>query len=783
MANYYFDKYMAVETYGLTLESSQYEQPSGGKINGHTGYSINEYGNPVGNGIYKTIYPGYSGETVYNTYSNKLYKYTNGVPDQVRFELYIYTMAFTGYKIGSLVQSNVIAEANAYPANDRHSDGYWYIRRNIVNTAPTMPGAFTQPTGTLEIGDSKAVTWGSSGDAESNLSKYVLEASINGGGWTVIAQPTSPTFTYAVPTATSVKFRVKAVDSNGLESAYRDSALLTVAKPMYYWSKYNVKKPYIISETPKSDAWFGSNTIGYSGMFFDTTTGFFTVSGYGSHPWTTVVYVPSGGVNNVSADKLVAMDANGMRKMTTLTGVIGPDAQGTLVQSNITATEGAYPTNGKHTDGFWYVRGSRVSQSIAPPGGFTTPAPNTTLLPKQALTLAFVASTAPSISVYEVEHRYNGGAWAIVGTHSNALTRPFTVTIDKALQNVEFRVRAKNTSNVYSDYVYSEAFTIQHNAAPTMTLSTTDSRTLYENDTYGIIGTATDTDSGNVVTVMYQIDGGEKRAILTHISTGAAIPFNLTLIFKGGMLYNGAEAVTPVLVEGGQHTLRVWAEDNQGGAPAEQTRVFYVVPNRPASLTINTFPSATDLINTDIITIGGSVADPDNGEITVKYKIANGSYTNVYTGTGGPFTFQLSLSALAPGANTITIQATDAYGAVTSKTLQIKKEDNVQPLKTAVVRYKLTPPNGTAKGALVWVEREVGDLVVSAEISMGASGSAENFVAMTKSATAFVSEGIEEDEFIFDAGTPKENIILKLTMTRTSTTSDKGITLISGVLS
>lgn len=29
------------------------------------------------------------------------------------------------------------------------------------------------------------------------------------------------------------------MDSGGLESAYRDSALLTVSKPMYYWSKYN----------------------------------------------------------------------------------------------------------------------------------------------------------------------------------------------------------------------------------------------------------------------------------------------------------------------------------------------------------------------------------------------------------------------------------------------------------------------------------------------------------------------------------------------------------------
>lgn len=51
-----------------------------------------------------------------------------------------------------------------------------YVEREEKNTAPTIPGAFTQPTGTLETGDAKVVSWGASSDAESNLSKYVLEA-------------------------------------------------------------------------------------------------------------------------------------------------------------------------------------------------------------------------------------------------------------------------------------------------------------------------------------------------------------------------------------------------------------------------------------------------------------------------------------------------------------------------------------------------------------------------------------------------------------------------------
>lgn len=131
------------------------------------------------------------------------------------------------------------------------------------------------------------------------------------------------------------------------------------------------------------------------------------------------------------------------------------------------------------------------------------------------------------------------------------------------------------------------------NSNPTVTLTTADNRTLYENDTYNISGSATDTDSGNVVMVKYQINGGTIRTIATQVSTGAAVPFNRVLTFKAGVLYDGATAVTGNLAEGTQHVLTVWAEDDRGGKSAEQTRTFYVVP----------FPNLTVKVNGEIKTI------------------------------------------------------------------------------------------------------------------------------------------------------------------------------------
>lgn len=326
-------------------------------------------------------------------------------------------------------------------------------------------------------------------------------------------------------------------------------------------------------------------------------------------------------------------------------------------------------------------------------------------------------------------------------------------------------------------------YDILFNLPPALTLSTSSDRTLYESDTYGISGTAQDPDSGDVVMIKYKINNGTARTIASPVSTGAEFPFNRSLTFKEGKLFDGATAVTSALAEGTQHVLTVWAEDDKGGKSAEQTRTFYVVPNRPPKLTVDPITPKTDMIDSDSFEIKGTVNNPDANGVKVHYKIGNSAFNEVYTseGAGGEFSFRVTLSQLTVGPNSLSVRATDHFGAVDTKTITITKAGNVIPLKTAVTRYKMLPPNGTAKGILLWIEREVGDLVVDARISMTAAGEPEHFVPMTKNKTAFVSEGIEEDEYLLDAGADKSNIILEITQKRTSTASEKGITKITGV--
>ncbi|MEK4026282.1 hypothetical protein [Sporosarcina sp. FSL W7-1283] len=666
--------------------------------------------------------------------------------------------------------ATLVAENGTYPANDYHTDGYWYVRGTLANTAPTTPGAFTQPTGTLEIGDAKVFSVGASSDAEGNLSKYIWEAAINGGSFAKVGETSTPSFTYTIPTATSLKMRVKAADSGGLESGYRESAQFTVTKPMYYWSKYHKGAENYVDFEYKEETSVrnGYSSFRVEGIYFYTAGTYLYSSDI-----SIGMYVYSSGSGSTFVDRFQkiseAKSAHSIGRVKTR------DIRGALIQSDINAIEGTYPVNGVHSDGYWYVRGSRVSQSIAPPSAFTAPAINAVLEPKQALTLAFGASTAPSISTYEVQSRYNNGAWQNVGTHTNALTRAFTVTTDKSLTTVEFRVRAKNTSGVYSDYVYSEAFTIQHNKIPTLTLETENNKTLYEKDTFTIKGSAIEPDVGDVLIVYYRLNGGTARGIETKLSDGSAIPFNEQLLFQSGRLYKGETEITGKLTEGTAHTLEVWAADNQGGESEIERRIFYVVPNRPPSLTIDPIEYQSDLINVDKVTVTGESYDPDGNDVVVRYRINNGINVEIHNGPARPFSFDISLSKLKDGENSIVVEVADTYDFKASETIVLTKDKKLTPLTSSTMRYTIKPPAGSAKSIALWILRDPNNSV-KAEISMTNGTEPEDFKPMELDSSGPADNYIN-DLFKYESDSPAEHIAIKL-----SWTGDKPIIQVSGAL-
>lgn len=98
-----------------------------------------------------------------------------------------------------------------------------------ANTAPSTPGSISVPSSIMG-GTNISISWAKSSDAESNFAGYKVERSTNGGSsWSQIYQGTATSTTNNVAFGTtSVMYRVKAYNTEGLESGWRTSSQVTV---------------------------------------------------------------------------------------------------------------------------------------------------------------------------------------------------------------------------------------------------------------------------------------------------------------------------------------------------------------------------------------------------------------------------------------------------------------------------------------------------------------------------------------------------------------------------
>ena len=98
-----------------------------------------------------------------------------------------------------------------------------------TNTEPSTPWNISVPSSIMG-GTNISISWAKSSDAESNLAGYKVERSTDGGwSWSRIYQGTATSTTDSIAFGTtSVMYRVKAYDTEGLESGWRTSSRVTV---------------------------------------------------------------------------------------------------------------------------------------------------------------------------------------------------------------------------------------------------------------------------------------------------------------------------------------------------------------------------------------------------------------------------------------------------------------------------------------------------------------------------------------------------------------------------
>lgn len=828
MAQFYYDKYTTTsrKVVKSTYVGTAYV------TNGYPSYNIvNDLFYHTG--TYEYNYPGSlpAGRSVYET--------ANGSGTIMRYD-FVNANDVVSYRLelvpeptkGSLVQSNIAAEDGTYPANGQHTDGFWYVKGAAVGPLP--PDVIINQPYTTSAPPSKKIV------ILSNKWEVSVVRDISSGGYFFYVdkkdgqrfQPLCRLFDAAMGIY-DIAMVAKGTDvhviyGHGDTTIYHNKInVLTVTNTNVFASnRTTIHSGQINVSTP-------SLTID-------------RVSGYLHASWSTrhadlpnsfnVYYAKSTSSGSSWTTPLRITGRN-------ITGLHSWNSSITTVNDVPII---AYQETGS-PNGIYAIRfesGKFVTARIYPNNTYGDFNPTLVADKDGILHVVWISPDATSSGYYNVLHAKssdNGATWStpVKITNLNAkINRSASITTDKtgklfvvfesnafgannltdivcsvstnkgATWSTPQVIGANNGSsnNAEANVLYDQTFvttfgeappTIYRFAAsqikyagstivntnPAITIvSPTNNQTLYENDTLNISGNAYDADKDQSVTAYYQINSEQRKVLATNLSQ-TQIALSKQLTFKGGKLYDGDNALTGTLADGVAHTLKVWAEDSEKASSANVERTFYVVPNRAPLLSVDAVvPSG--VVDADKFKISGTASDQDaNSTVKVTRRINAGNAVEIYSGTGGAWEFDLSLSQLVAGQNTIVIEVVDNYGAKTSKTITLNKNELKTPILQSVARYKITPPAGSAKGVLLFIERDEA-LNLKVELSMTLSGEQEQYETLTASNTAPMpnTNNIVEDTYYHEKTEPKDNIILKLSTTRPDATVNHKIHLISGAV-
>ena len=126
----------------------------------------------------------------------------------------------------------------------------------VVNHAPTAPASITVPE-TVNGNDALTVSWSASTDTDGNLAGYILERSENESvPWTQVYDGAATSTTNTVAKGlTSVRYRVKAYDSDGAESAYTTSNMVTVINNVAPSAPASITVPDVLAGSTAEITW------------------------------------------------------------------------------------------------------------------------------------------------------------------------------------------------------------------------------------------------------------------------------------------------------------------------------------------------------------------------------------------------------------------------------------------------------------------------------------------------------------------------------------------------
>ena len=235
-----------------------------------------------------------------------------------------------------------------------------------------------------------------------------------------------------------------------------------------------------------------------------------------------------------------------------------------------------------------------VTNNRAPgaPGSLTVPA---VVRGGSNLAISWTAASDSdgNLSGYELERQVDGGSWTQIYKGS-ALA--YTDTITAGWNTVAYRVRSYDSYNATSTYVTSETRTVDNNAIPVITSSTTSGTDLgTKEDGFDLTYTVTDADN-DTVTVKEYLDDVLKRTYTATLGQSNTVQC--------------VTAATWQKVLNGAHTIKVVANDTK--ADSTPYTVTFTKAVYEASITLAEPMEADDTITVMVLNVLGSIpADAD----------------------------------------------------------------------------------------------------------------------------------------------------------------------------
>lgn len=255
----------------------------------------------------------------------------------------------------------------------------------------------------------------------------------------------------------------------------------------YIWKKYNSKATstptgkyrdsYVDDVTLTGSSYTKALRLGES-YSFDKSTGKYTLSSVDSGPvsWleqgngpylmsvsspvTTADYVykyisgslETTGTSSSSSFTVRAEKRQAVAETTTTY------SQGTYISDVTSTSSSAYPKNGRHSDGYWYVY--QGNNNVAPTTPGTPTLSSSEIKGGDTITVSWTKSTDSNsnLSGYQLYVSLDGGSWAQAYKGSST---SYSYTVPESAESIAFRVRAYDALSAYSSYATSSAYTVK----------------------------------------------------------------------------------------------------------------------------------------------------------------------------------------------------------------------------------------------------------------------------------------------------------------------------------